>query len=129
MLGSRSSSPNEQRASCQVGDSGEKDPEIYAELARKHPRQIAHVLIRALPKDSRCGEAGGQACAEDPTEAGLAERGSGDGDDTAAAPFIGTRKSLVDAFEGLYGRWTAFESPSELEEHCRNLNLLAPLDE
>jgi phosphatidate phosphatase APP1 len=29
-----------------VGDSGERDPEIYAALARKHPNQIARVLIR-----------------------------------------------------------------------------------
>jgi phosphatidate phosphatase APP1 len=29
-----------------VGDSGEKDPEIYGELARKHPEQVATILIR-----------------------------------------------------------------------------------
>ena len=29
-----------------VGDSGEKDPEIYGALARKHPRQVARILIR-----------------------------------------------------------------------------------
>jgi hypothetical protein len=29
-----------------VGDSGERDPEIYAALARKYPRQITRVLIR-----------------------------------------------------------------------------------
>ena len=29
-----------------IGDSGEKDPEIYAELARKHPQQIERILIR-----------------------------------------------------------------------------------
>jgi len=29
-----------------VGDSGERDPEIYADLARRHPLQIARVLIR-----------------------------------------------------------------------------------
>ncbi len=29
-----------------VGDSGEKDPELYGELARKYPRQITGVLIR-----------------------------------------------------------------------------------
>jgi phosphatidate phosphatase APP1 len=31
-----------------VGDSGEKDPEIYAKIAKEHPRQINHVLIRNL---------------------------------------------------------------------------------
>ncbi len=31
-----------------IGDSGERDPEIYAELAAKYPRQIAAVLIREL---------------------------------------------------------------------------------
>jgi phosphatidate phosphatase APP1 len=29
-----------------VGDSGEHDPEIYGELARKHPEQVVRVLIR-----------------------------------------------------------------------------------
>jgi hypothetical protein len=29
-----------------VGDSGERDPEVYGELARKYPRQIVRILIR-----------------------------------------------------------------------------------
>ena len=29
-----------------IGDSGERDPEAYGELARRHPQQIAHVFIR-----------------------------------------------------------------------------------
>lgn len=32
-----------------VGDSGEKDPEIYAALARKFPQQIHAICIRQLP--------------------------------------------------------------------------------
>lgn len=32
-----------------VGDSGERDPEIYAAVARDHPRRIARILIRELP--------------------------------------------------------------------------------
>jgi hypothetical protein len=35
-----------QRRFVLVGDSGEKDPEIYATLARKYPQQIHRVLIR-----------------------------------------------------------------------------------
>jgi len=31
-----------------VGDSGERDPEIYAALAREHPQQIVRILIRDL---------------------------------------------------------------------------------
>jgi len=31
-----------------VGDSGEKDPEIYAALARKHPQQIVRIFIRDI---------------------------------------------------------------------------------
>jgi phosphatidate phosphatase APP1 len=31
-----------------VGDSGEKDPEIYADLLRRHPSRIERVLIRNL---------------------------------------------------------------------------------
>lgn len=29
-----------------VGDSGEQDPTIYADIAREHPRQVSHILIR-----------------------------------------------------------------------------------
>jgi hypothetical protein len=31
-----------------VGDSGEADPEVYGELARRHPEQIERILIREL---------------------------------------------------------------------------------
>ncbi|MBN2495897.1 MAG: App1 family protein [Deltaproteobacteria bacterium] len=33
-----------------VGDSGEKDPEVYGAVARKHPERILHVFIRKVPK-------------------------------------------------------------------------------
>ncbi len=32
-----------------IGDSGEKDPELYGALARRFPRQVAGILIRELP--------------------------------------------------------------------------------
>jgi len=35
-----------------VGDSGEKDPEIYGALARKHPDQIQHIFIRDVTGES-----------------------------------------------------------------------------
>jgi phosphatidate phosphatase APP1 len=34
-----------------VGDSGEKDPEVYGELARKHPQQIVRILIRDVTSE------------------------------------------------------------------------------
>jgi len=36
-----------------VGDSGEKDPEIYAALARKYPRQVVRILIRDTTGEAR----------------------------------------------------------------------------
>lgn len=33
-----------------VGDSGEKDPEIYADVLRRHPGRIEHVFIRAVTR-------------------------------------------------------------------------------
>jgi phosphatidate phosphatase APP1 len=39
-----------------VGDTGESDPEVYGELARRHPRQVAAIALRQLPNtwsDSR----------------------------------------------------------------------------
>ncbi len=35
-----------------VGDSGEHDPEVYGELARKHPKQVTRVLIRNVTGES-----------------------------------------------------------------------------
>lgn len=35
-----------------VGDSGEKDPEVYAEIMKRHPKQVLKVLIRSVaPSD------------------------------------------------------------------------------
>lgn len=34
-----------------VGDSGEKDPEVYAELARRHPEQIVAIYIRDVTNE------------------------------------------------------------------------------
>lgn len=39
-----------------VGDSGEKDPEIYRFLARRYPQQIAAILIRDLPERRLLGK-------------------------------------------------------------------------
>ena len=41
-----------QRRFVLVGDTGESDPEVYGELARAHPKQIAAIAIRRLPGDS-----------------------------------------------------------------------------
>jgi hypothetical protein len=37
-----------------VGDSGEKDPECYGDLAREFPNQIDHVYIRQISGDKQC---------------------------------------------------------------------------
>ena len=31
-----------------VGDSGERDPEVYTAVARRHPQQVQSVLIRQV---------------------------------------------------------------------------------
>lgn len=38
-----------------IGDSGEKDPEIYGSLARKYPRQIVRILIREVSEEDNAG--------------------------------------------------------------------------
>lgn len=40
-----------QRQFILVGDSGEKDPEMYAKIAAKHPRQIARICIRQVDEN------------------------------------------------------------------------------
>ena len=37
-----------ERSFVLVGDSGERDPEIYAKLASKHPSQITRICIRQI---------------------------------------------------------------------------------
>ena len=39
-----------------IGDSGERDPEIYATLARKYPQQIVRILIRDVTGESAASE-------------------------------------------------------------------------
>ncbi len=39
-----------------IGDSGERDPEIYAALARKYPEQIERVLIRDVTGEPRTAQ-------------------------------------------------------------------------
>lgn len=39
-----------QRQFVLVGDSGEKDPEIYGRMARKYPAQIVRIFIRNVPE-------------------------------------------------------------------------------
>lgn len=34
-----------------VGDSGEKDPEVYGEMARQYPKQVIHIWIRDVTGD------------------------------------------------------------------------------
>jgi phosphatidate phosphatase APP1 len=39
-----------------VGDSGEKDPEIYGALARKYPRQVRRLFLRAVKGEDPSAE-------------------------------------------------------------------------
>lgn len=43
------------RRFCLVGDSGERDPEIYALIARKHPSRIACIYIRNVTDEASDG--------------------------------------------------------------------------
>jgi phosphatidate phosphatase APP1 len=40
------------RRFCLVGDSGEKDPEVYGEVARKHPDRIACIYLRNVTSEA-----------------------------------------------------------------------------
>jgi phosphatidate phosphatase APP1 len=41
-----------ERKFVMVGDSGERDPEIYGDLARAYRKQVEHIFIRAVTSDS-----------------------------------------------------------------------------
>ena len=51
-----------------VGDSGERDPEIYGAIARKHPKQIQRIFIRSVTDDAPDGDRYKSAFAEVPPE-------------------------------------------------------------
>lgn len=42
-----------QRTFTLVGDSGEQDPEVYADIAKRYPNQIKHIYIRRVPDTDR----------------------------------------------------------------------------
>jgi hypothetical protein len=73
-----------------IGDSGQKDPEVYGELARRHPDQIERILIRDVT-----GESGG----------------SRNG---------GVSRRLAAAFAGLpASKWQVFADPSDVDRGAR----------
>jgi len=45
-----------QRRFVLVGDSGEKDPEIYGQVAREFPRQVERIFIRDVTGENRAAE-------------------------------------------------------------------------
>lgn len=51
-----------------VGDSGEKDPEVYGALAREFPEQVRWILIRRLDQDDAASARYQQAFADIPPE-------------------------------------------------------------
>lgn len=51
-----------------VGDSGEKDPEAYGELARRHPAQVEHVFIRNVTGEGEDAQRYRQALRDLPRE-------------------------------------------------------------
>jgi phosphatidate phosphatase APP1 len=57
-----------QRHFVLVGDSGERDPEIYGELARKFPGQVRRIFIRDVTDEGRDAERYEQAFREVPPE-------------------------------------------------------------
>jgi len=51
-----------------IGDSGERDPDVYGEIARKHPEQIAGILIRLVTDEPADGERFAEAFRDVPPE-------------------------------------------------------------
>ena len=51
-----------------VGDSGEKDPEVYGRVARNYPKRVRRVLIRNVTNEPRTAGRYGKAFADVPAE-------------------------------------------------------------
>lgn len=47
---------NSLRTLILVGDSGERDPEIYGFIARKYPKRIHKIFIRAVKNETKNAE-------------------------------------------------------------------------
>ena len=78
-----------------VGDSGEKDPEVYGHLARTYATQIVSIFIRKIPAKQVAKQAGKQATEVD-QEAVFAER-------------------MEQAFAGIpSSQWRVFEDAEEV---------------
>ncbi len=58
----------QQRRYILVGDSGERDPEVYGEIARRHPQQVIAILIRNVTEELRGNERLTAAFAEVPAD-------------------------------------------------------------
>ena len=43
-----------------IGDDGERDPEVYAEIARRYPQQISGIWIRRVSADPKRARIAGQ---------------------------------------------------------------------
>ncbi|WP_157268639.1 App1 family protein [Azohydromonas aeria] len=76
-----------------VGDSGEQDPEIYAEAARTHPGRVRAIYIRSVDPDP-ARHAAVQRIADDLQRAGVAMRLV---DDSAAAALHAAQSGWISA--------------------------------
>lgn len=105
-----------QRRFVLIGDSSQHDPEIYGELARRHPEQIAAIWIRRTPKvaGSQSAEPGS---ANARGEGGAGEPESSSADERAAARAAARESArYAAAFAELPPeRWSLFDDPATLE--------------
>jgi phosphatidate phosphatase APP1 len=75
-----------QRQFVLVGDSGERDPEIYGELARRFPREVQRILIRDVTGESLEVERYRRAFADLPAGRAVVFREPGEVRDTITLP-------------------------------------------
>ncbi|MSR46669.1 MAG: DUF2183 domain-containing protein [Planctomycetes bacterium] len=105
-----------QRRFVLIGDSGQSDPEVYGELARRHKEQIAAIWIRVLPAPTARAKAPAERPAHpsaDPTT-GEVVGAESDGDtDRVRERLLAARCAI--AFADLPSdSWTLFTDPATL---------------
>jgi Uncharacterized conserved protein (DUF2183) len=101
-----------------VGDTGEKDPQVYASIAREYRRQVLGIYLRSVSR-STCTTIG--AAAADGSATGAATDGTtasdnnGDGDDKRLGDVPTRVREVMKEYGIDDSLWTLFEDASELQ--------------
>jgi Uncharacterized conserved protein (DUF2183) len=98
-----------------VGDSGEKDPEVYGAFARRHPDRVLAIWIRNVGWKNKTAK----ECSRDNISAAIGELNKVEKVDASvnALPYQTLEDRINVAFDQIpSNKWVLFDDPSELDD-------------